>query len=74
MTTREQLNQGLTTCMGRARILEYAEVARRACLDRRSVRNLHEGTEVGTLIKIAAALDSPEKPCRVADLVAEVAP
>lgn len=67
MTTEEQLDLGLMTCMGRAGILDYSKVARLSGLDSRTVRSLSEGTTVGTLLYIASALD-----CTISDLVAQV--
>ncbi len=72
VSSDEQLLRGLRSCMGRAEVMEYTKVAELAGLDRRSVRELDDGTTVGTLRKIAAALSTPDRPCTISDLVAEV--
>lgn len=51
------LRRALMNCMGAAGVIEYPEVAKLSGLDVRTVRGLHRGTTVGTLLDIAAGLD-----------------
>lgn len=76
MSATTQLHDGLTTCMGRAGVLHFKEVAKRAGVAPLTVREMSDGTTVGTLRKIAAALpyskDGKVHQCSPADLLAEV--
>lgn len=75
MNTAYQLHAGLMACRARAGGLEPEEVAKIAGLDPRTIK-LTDGTTVGTLRKIAAALPytvaGETRQCTIADVVREV--